>query len=89
VRFSWVKGLTIKDIFKEIFRVYSGKCLSHKAIHNWVEKFPEGRSKVANDARPGAKVTETTAKTLLCCGFRHTGKEMRQVYQCLQGYVKK
>jgi hypothetical protein len=34
----WTKGLKAKDIHKEIFPVYSGKCLSCKAVHNWVEK---------------------------------------------------
>jgi hypothetical protein len=56
--------------------------LSRKAVHNWVEKFSQGRSKVADDARPGGEVTETTEKRLLCCGFRRTGKAMGQVYQC-------
>jgi hypothetical protein len=32
---------------------YGGKCLSRKAVHNWVEKFSQGRWKVADDARPG------------------------------------
>jgi hypothetical protein len=27
-------------------------------------------------------VAETTVKRLLCCGFRHTGKAMGQLYQC-------
>jgi hypothetical protein len=27
-------------------------------------------------------VAETTVTRLLCSGFRHTGKAMRQVYQC-------
>jgi hypothetical protein len=30
------KGLTAKDIHKEMFPVYGGKCLSRKAVHNWV-----------------------------------------------------
>jgi hypothetical protein len=38
VRFLWAKGLTAKDIRKEMFPVYSGKCLSRKAVHNRVEK---------------------------------------------------
>jgi hypothetical protein len=29
--------------------VYGGKCLLRKAVHNWVEKFSQGRSKVADD----------------------------------------
>jgi hypothetical protein len=36
VRFLWVKGLNIKYNHKEIVSVYSGKCLLHKAVHNWV-----------------------------------------------------
>jgi hypothetical protein len=71
-----------KDIHKEMFPVYGGKCSSRKAVHNWVDKFSEGRWKVADDARPDAEVAKTTVKRLLCCGFRRTGKAMGQVYQC-------
>jgi hypothetical protein len=69
VRFLWAKCISAKDIQKEMFPVYGGKCLSCKAVHNWVEKFSEGRSKVADDARPGAAVAETTVIRLLCCRF--------------------
>jgi hypothetical protein len=34
--FLWGKGLDAKDINKEMFCVYGGKCLSRKAIHNWL-----------------------------------------------------
>jgi hypothetical protein len=38
-RFLFVsKGLNAKDIHKEMFPVYCGKCLSRKAVHNWVKK---------------------------------------------------
>jgi hypothetical protein len=50
VRFLWAKGLNAKDIHKEIFPVYGGKCLSRKAVHNWVETFCKGLSKVEDDA---------------------------------------
>jgi hypothetical protein len=83
VRFLWAKGPNAKDIHKEMFPVCGGKCLSRKAIHNCVEKLSQGRSRVADDAQPGAEVAETTVKRLLCFGFRHTGKAMRKVYQCL------
>jgi hypothetical protein len=36
VYFLWVKGLDAKDIHKEMFAVYGGKCLLCKAVHNWV-----------------------------------------------------
>jgi hypothetical protein len=35
VRFLWPKGLNAKDIHKEMFPVYVGKCLSHKAVPPW------------------------------------------------------
>jgi hypothetical protein len=76
VLFLWAKGLNAKEIQKEMFAVYGGKCWSRKAVHSWVEKFSQGLSKVADDARPGAEVAETTVKILLCCGFRRTGKAM-------------
>jgi hypothetical protein len=50
VPFLWAKGLNAKDIQKEVFLVYGGKCLLWKAVHNWVEKFSEGRLKVTDDA---------------------------------------
>jgi hypothetical protein len=34
--FLWAKGLNAKDIHKEMFRVYVGKCLLRKAVYNWV-----------------------------------------------------
>jgi hypothetical protein len=30
----WTKGLNAKDVNKEKFPVYGGKCLSRKAVHN-------------------------------------------------------
>jgi hypothetical protein len=46
VCFLWANGLNTIDIHKEMFPVYGGKCLLHKAVHNWVEKFSQGCSKL-------------------------------------------
>jgi transposase len=62
--FLWVKGLNAKDIHKEMFPVDGGKCLSGKAVHNWVDKFSQGRSKVADNSRPGRPVEIATEKTV-------------------------
>jgi hypothetical protein len=43
VRFLFEKRLNEKDVHKEMFPVYGGKCSSRKAVHNWAEKFSEGR----------------------------------------------
>jgi hypothetical protein len=64
-----------------MFPVYGGRCLSRKAVHNWVEKFSQGRLKVADDETEVSKWLRQV-KRLLCCGFRCTGKAMWQVYQC-------
>jgi hypothetical protein len=58
--FLWAKGLNVKDIHKQMFRVYDGKCLSCKTVHKWVEKFSQGRSKVAG--RPVEIATEATVQ---------------------------
>jgi hypothetical protein len=49
------KGFNAKDIHKEIFPFYNGKCLSRKAVHSWIEKFSQIRSEAADVALPGAK----------------------------------
>jgi hypothetical protein len=64
LRFLWSKGLNAKDIHKEMFPVYGGKCLSHNAVHNWVEKFSQGRLKVADDAQPGGPFEIMTEATV-------------------------
>jgi hypothetical protein len=48
--FLWAKGLDVKDIHKEMFPAFGGKCLSCKTVHNWVEKFSQGCLKVTDDA---------------------------------------
>jgi hypothetical protein len=65
VLFLWAKGLNAKNIHREMFPVYGGKCLSRKAVHNWVEQFSPGRSTVADHSRTGGEVDETTVKRLL------------------------
>jgi hypothetical protein len=64
VRFLWAKVHNAEDIHEEIFPVYSGKCLSRKAVHNWVEKFSEGRSKVTVDARLGRPIEIATGANM-------------------------
>jgi hypothetical protein len=76
------KSTMQRILIKNFFLFYGGKCLSHKAVHNWMEKFLQGPSKVTDDARPRAEVAETTITILLCCEFRRTGKAIGQVYRC-------
>jgi hypothetical protein len=75
--FLWAKGLTAKDIHKKRFPVYGVKCLSRKAVHNWVANITMMTKRLKRK-----EVAETTVKRLLCCRFRRTGKAIGQVYQC-------
>jgi hypothetical protein len=38
VRYFWAKGLSTKDIHKEMFPIIGGKHLSLKEVHNLLEK---------------------------------------------------
>jgi hypothetical protein len=91
-----VKGLDAKDIHNEIFSAYGGKCLSRKAVQNWVDKFSQGCAKVADDARRGLPVeiaTEATVQLveeLIRADRRITidSVAMGQVYQCWCGIYR-
>jgi hypothetical protein len=78
VRFLWARGLNAKDIHKEMFPVYGGKCLSRKAVREWVEK----RGKCLLMKRMKRRRESGWDNRLLCCRFRRTGNAMEQVYQC-------
>jgi hypothetical protein len=41
VCFLWTNGLSAKNIHKEIFSCYGGKCLLRKTVHKWVENFSQ------------------------------------------------
>ena len=46
MRFLWTKNMEAKDIHKEMLPMYGEHCLSRQAIHNWVQKFSEGRTSI-------------------------------------------
>jgi hypothetical protein len=79
-----------KIINKEMFPVYGGKYLSRKAVHSWVEKFCQGHSKLADDARPLAEVAETTVKKdFYAAGFDAPAKGWDKCISVGGGYVEK
>jgi hypothetical protein len=41
--FLWEEGLGAKDIHKDMFPYYGGKCFSPKAVHNRDKTFSQGR----------------------------------------------
>ena len=45
-----------KDIHKEMLPMYGEHCLPHQAVHNWVQKFSEGRTSIEDEHRAGQPV---------------------------------
>jgi hypothetical protein len=72
-----------------MFPVYGGKCLSCKAIHNWVEKFSQQRLKVADDAQPGWKWLRQQSKDFYAVHFNAPVKRWDKHINVNEGYVEK
>jgi hypothetical protein len=79
--FLWAKGLNAKDIIKKCFLFTVGSV--------WrVKRFTTGSRNVADVSVMTKRLKRRcgsgwdNSQTLLCCGFRRTGKAMGQVYQC-------
>jgi hypothetical protein len=79
MRFLLAEGLNAKDIHKEMFNVYGGKCLSHKAVHSWVENSLKDVQKSRMMPDQVWKWLKQQAKDFW---VSLTGKAMGQVYQC-------
>ena len=48
------KNMEAKDIHKEMLPMYGEHCLSRQAVHNWVQKFSEGRTSI-QDKHPAVE----------------------------------
>jgi hypothetical protein len=82
----WVKGLNAKDIHKEIFPVYGGKCLSRKAVDDWVQK------RFADDEEVETvmlKWLRQQSKDFYATGFDALIKQWEKCISGGGGYVKK
>jgi len=64
VFFVGKKNMEAKDIHKEMVPMYGEHCLSRQAVHNWVQKFSEGRSSNEDEHRAGQLVEIATPETL-------------------------
>jgi hypothetical protein len=89
VRFLWAKGLNANNIHKEMFPVYGGRCLSRKAVHNWVEKFSQGRSNVADDEMEVQNWLRQQSKDFYVEGFDALVKRWDKSINVGGGYVEK
>ena len=62
VRFLWAKNMEAKDIHKEMLPMYGEHCLSRQAVHNWVQKFSEGRTSIEDEHRFGRIRSDSNQK---------------------------
>jgi hypothetical protein len=72
-----------------MFPVYGGKCLSRKGFHNWVEKFSQGRSKVADDETEVWKWLKKRSINFHAGGFDALVKQWDKCINVGGGYVGK
>jgi hypothetical protein len=52
-----------------MLHVYGGKCLWRQAVHKWVEKFSQGRSKVSDDETDMWIYLRQQSKDFYAAGF--------------------
>jgi hypothetical protein len=89
--FCGQKGSTQRIFTKKCFLFRVGSLLSRKAVHTWVEKFSQGSSKVADDARPCRFVEIATEATvqwferLILADRRITIYIVATILGCFQG----
>jgi hypothetical protein len=89
VRFLWEKRSNAKDIHKEMFSVYCGKCLSLKDVHKCVENFSQGRSKVTDDETEVRKWLRQQSKDFYAAVFDALVKRWEKCINVGGVYVEK
>jgi hypothetical protein len=89
VRFLWAKNLNTNGIHKEILPGYGGECLSRKAVYNWIEKFSQGRFKVAGDETEVRKWLRQQSKDFYAADFDALVKRWDKCISVCGGYDEK
>jgi hypothetical protein len=82
--FLWAKGLKAKDIHKEMFPVYDGKCLSRKAVHNWAKNSLKGVRKSQMMPDQVRKWLRQRSKDFYAAGF---GTLVKRWDKCIVVYL--
>jgi hypothetical protein len=89
VRFLREKGLNSKDIYKEIFPVYGGKCLSRKEDRNWVEKRGKGFADEEEVETEVQKWPRQQSRDFYVAGFDALVKRWDKCINVGRGHVEK
>jgi hypothetical protein len=83
------KRTQCKDIHKEIFHVYGGKCLSPKAVHRWVEKRDRHFADDEEVEMEARKWLRQQSKDFHAAGFDALVKRWDRCINVGGGYVEK
>ena len=89
VRFLWAKDMAVKDIHKELQPMNGGLCLSLQAVHNWVQKFSEGRRSIEDEHRVGRKTYRQQQQEFYAAGFQGLVKRWDKCLHLYGDYVEK
>jgi hypothetical protein len=73
----------------EMFPIYGGKCLSLKTIHNWIAKFSQGRSKIADDETGVREWLREQSNDFYAAGFDALVKRWDKCICVGGGYMEK
>jgi hypothetical protein len=89
VRFLWTKQFNAKDIHKEMFPVYGGKCFLLKAVHNWAEKCGKSFADDEEFETDVRKWLRQQSKDFYAAGFDALVKRWDKCISVAGGYVEK
>ena len=89
VRFLWAKNMEAKDIHKEMLPMYGEHCLSRQAVHNWVQKFSEGRTSIEDEHRVGRITFRQQPKEFFAAGLQGLVKRWDKCLKLYEDYVEK
>ena len=91
VRFflAGAKNMEAKDIHKEMLPMYVEHCLSRQAVHNWVQKFSEGRTSIEDEHRAVREWFRQQPKEFFAARFQGLGKRWDKCLNLYGDYVEK
>jgi len=78
-----------KDIHKEMLPIYGEHCLSLQAVHNWVQKFSEGRTSIEDEHRAVRAWFRQQTKEFFAAGFQGRVKRWDKCLNLYGDYVEK
>ena len=79
-----------KDIHKEMLPMYGEHCLSRQAVHNWVQKFSEGRTSIEEDEHRVGRITfQQQPEEFYAAGFQGLVKRWDKCLNLYGDYTEK